>query len=152
MGGVFLIVAENSEPFFHPYIGPKLPQEPAFNGGQPNFYLKYMQISYVTVPIFVNFDLLSTIWEFFKLGCCLHGKPSRATPAFAGWPSRGTSMPHLADVWFRYVNFYGREKFGSEFGYGHQLGDLVTGYSCSKTRWVVWPPCMCFDCLDLSHF
>jgi len=49
----------------------------------------------VTVPIFVNFGLLSTKWEFFKLGWCLHRKPSQATPTFGRaaitWYFRATS-------------------------------------------------------------
>jgi len=54
-------------------------------------------MSYVSVcvPIFVNFGLLSTKWEFFILRWCLHWKPLQDTPHLAGRPSRGTSRPHL---------------------------------------------------------
>jgi len=38
-----------------------------------------MHMSYVSVPIFVNFGLLSTKWEFFKLGWCLH-RPHEKQP------------------------------------------------------------------------
>ena len=52
-------------------------------------------MSYVSVPIFVNFGLLFTKWELFKLGLCLHRKPSQATPTFGSaaitWYLRATS-------------------------------------------------------------
>jgi len=69
--------------------------QPAFNRDQPNFYLKCTHMSYVSVPIFVNFGLLSTKWEFFKLGWCLHRKRSQVIYRHsAGRPSRGTYVPH----------------------------------------------------------
>jgi len=84
--------------------------QPAFDRGQPNFYLKYIHMSYMSMPIFVKFGLLSTTWEFFKLRWCLHrrhGKCPLYACAFslsccclkhlhlAGRPSCGISMPHL---------------------------------------------------------
>jgi len=39
-------------------------------GPHSSFYVKYMHISYVSVPICVNFGLLSTKYEFFKLRWC----------------------------------------------------------------------------------
>jgi len=115
------IAAENGAPFFFSSRhGTKITTratlsrlaQPAFNRGQPNYGrpIKYMHMSYVSVPIFVNFGLLSTKWKFFKLGWCLHrphGKQPLYAHAFslsccclkrlyaAGRPSRGTSVPHL---------------------------------------------------------
>ena len=67
---VGLVVAENGA-FFRPEIGPKLPQQRHFrdllsqHSTEVNrcfFYLKYMQMPYVSVPSFVNFGVLSTIF------------------------------------------------------------------------------------------
>jgi len=86
--------------------------QPAFNRCQPNFYLKYMHVIQECVN-FVNFGLLSTKWEFFKLGRRLHrpyGKWRLYTCAFSlrccylkhlylTWrPSHGTFLPHLLVV------------------------------------------------------
>jgi len=75
-----------------------------------SFYLKHMRMSYVSMPIFVNFGLLSTKWEFLKLRRCLrrlHGKCPLYARVFrlscyrlkylysAGRPSRDTSVQHL---------------------------------------------------------
>jgi len=75
-----------------------------------------MYMSYVRLPIFVNFGLLSTKGEFFKLQWCFHrqhGKCLHYARAFslsccclkhlywAGRPSCGTSLPHLL-VWVCY--------------------------------------------------
>ena len=65
--------------FFLPEIEPKLPRatflqsvQPAFNRGQPNPYLKYVRMSYVSVPYFVNLGPFSTKRDFAKLRWCLH--------------------------------------------------------------------------------
>ena len=53
-------------------------------------------MSYVSVAIFVNFGLLSTKYEFFKLGLwCLHRNLLHST----GRPLRGTSVPHLVIIY-----------------------------------------------------
>jgi len=67
----------------------------------------YMHMSHVSVPIFVNFGLLSTEREFFKLGWCLHQKPSQATPTFSRaaitWYFRATSSLFIYLLWPPYV-------------------------------------------------